>query len=666
MIAGGFALAAAPAALAATHYFDNGPHEIVAQAPATVQGAPVDPTDLREKVVDQAGVLSGSEKGDIEAAITQLQERKSLNAYVVYMTTFGGEDPDQWAKTAVNDRGSNTAVVAIATEDRKYAIATGGAWNDSQEAAMEKAAFAQLSNQNFPAAGLAAINSVNGSGGGDGEGGPDGALLAGGVGAAALAGGGFYAYGRRKEKKNEADQITAAKELKPGDVDSLGRLPTPTLEKLAKDTLVQTDESIRVGKEELEIARDEFGADRVRPFTAAMNEATAALQRAFRIHQRLYDAIPETEPEKRAMLIDIVSSCGKAEDALNMRSKQFTDLRNLLIKAPDEIEAIIRRIIDLRARIEPAQATLADLHQRYTDEVLQSIADNIDVANGSIAEAEDQLNTARKLADQPAGQQGALVDVLRAAQHAVEVADTNLTAIEHAEANIARARQNLNALIDEIEDELDQIEQLKRETTQGALVDVAALNTVSERARAQLAELRGRADSDPLDVYTRLTHLDSEIDAEIDRARGVVSDQQRKLQLFDQQMNVATAQIQSAEDLINSRGRIIGSQARTLLAESKRQYAEAHNRRVDDTANAIEFARAATDTSRRASQAAQADVAEYRRMQTNQTMGDIAQAVIWASILGGGGGGGGFGGGFGGGGGGGFSGGGTTSRSGSF
>lgn len=49
----------------------------------------------------------------------------------------------------------------------------------------------------------------------------------------------------------------------------------------------------------------------------------------------------------------------------------------------------------------------------------------------------------------------------------------------------------MNALIDEIEDELDQIEQLKRETTQGALVDVAALNTVSERARAQLAELRG-------------------------------------------------------------------------------------------------------------------------------------------------------------------------------
>ena len=172
------------------------------------------------------------------------------------------------------------------------------------------------------------------------------------------------------------------------------------------------------------------------------------------------------------------------------------------------------------------------------------------------------------------------MDILRGAQRTVEVADKNLGAIEHADTNIRTAKTNLPALIQEIEDELREIEQLKNEREHGARIDIAALDSISARAHEELGAVGNRGETDPLAVFTELTELDADIDEEIDKARGAATDQQRKLQLLDQQLQVAAAQLQSAQDLIESRGRIIESQARALLAEGSRQYAEAQNNRT--------------------------------------------------------------------------------------
>lgn len=639
MIAGGIAFSAAPLAFAAVDHVE-------AQATAT-KGASLAPTELKDKVTDDAGVLAGGEKAEIEDAIAQLQQSKQLNAYVVYLSTFGGEDPAEWVRAAITDKGPNTAVIAISPDDGKYNVNAGSQWSSSDVDAMSNAAFDQLTAKNYGAAGVDAINAVNGSSDGEGAG-----LVAGGLGAAALAGGGFWLYGRNRNKKRDKEQLASAREINPGDSDSLGRLPTPTLEQLAQDTLVHTDESIREGKDQLEIATSEFGAERVRPFTSAMNEATSALQRAFNIHHRLYDAIPETEPEKRAMLIDIITSCGTANQALSDKSQEYEDMRNVLMNADREIDSIFQRTVDLRARVEPARSTLSGLQSRYSEQILSSISSNVDIASESIDEAEKQLEEARKLASQPAGKQGALVDILRGAQHTVDVADKNLGAIEHADTNIQTAKSNLPALIQEIEDELREIEQLKAERDRGARVDVSSLDSIATRAREELNVLGDRGETDPLAVFTELTDLDADIDAEIDKARGAATDQRRKLQLLDQQLKSAGAQLQSAQDLIQSRGRIIGSNARALLAEASRHYAEAQHNRIKNTSSAIDSARKASETARRAAQAAENDIDNYRRRQSAQTANSMASAIIWGSLLSGGGGfGGGYGGGFGGGGG---------------
>ena len=477
----------------------------------------------------------------------------------------------------------------------------------------------------------------------------------------------MYAASRRNTKKTTAKQLESARALDPGDTDALGRLPTHTLEQVARDALVSADESITQGKEELRLATAEFGADRVRPFTSAMNTATSTLQRAFNTHQKLYDAIPETEPEKRAMLVDIVSSSGKAEQALRDKTAEFNEMRGVLMRAPEEVDKVRARTIDIRARLEPAQRTLDELRARHNEEMLQSIADNVDIARDSLTEAEKHLDEASELARQGAGRQASLIDVLSAATRAVDLSDTNLTAIEHAEENLRNAQANLPALQREIEDELRQIEEVKAARAQGAQIDVAALDEVAEAARRVLVDVDKRAAHDPLSLYTELSDVDARIDEQLAIAQGAAGDQRRALQLFDQQMQVATAQIQGAEDLIRSRGRIIGSHARTLLAQAKREYAQAHQLRVQDTRAAIDYARTATNTARRAAKAANDDLNRYRAAQNRRTANNMAQAVLWGSIMSGGFGGGGGGGSFGGGGGGGgFSGGGPIGRGGTF
>lgn len=637
MAGGALGLAAAPA-LAAPD---------LVQAQATMQT--VEPGRLTSPVTDASGILSASQAAEIEATIQQLRTEKQLNAFVVYLPTFGNYTPEQWTQQAVQaNGGGNTAVIAISPEEHQFGVYGGSQWNNSQLDQMYNGAYSQLANNNFAQAPVDALNAVM-AGGSNGE--NSAWLLAGGAGIVA-AGGGIWAYSRRQTKKQSKAMLADSRAIDPADTRSLTRLPTHTLEELARETLVSVDESLRLGQEELTLANSEFGPERTRSFTAAMNAANSALQRAYNIQHRLNDAIPETEPEKRSMLIEIVSSAGQAEQELKAKSSEFAEMRNLLIQAPSTIESITQRTVAIRTRIEPARATLQDLQSRYSDDMLDSISDNVELAQASLEESEKALGTARELEAKPAGQQGALVDVIRTAEHALEVADNMLLSIEHADTNIETAKANLPALFQEIEGEIGELQRLQGATQTGARVPVDRMQEVASRASTALSEARTTSTSDPLTAYTDLTHVDAELDEIIAEAQGIAQDQQRMLGILDQQLNAAAAQIQGAEDLIASYGRVISSQARTLLAEAKRQHASALNQRISNTRGAIDLARAATDTARRAASAAQNDINQHRQRQAASTFGDVAQGIIIGSMLSGGRGG--FGGGGFGGGGGGF------------
>lgn len=660
-------------------------------APATTVLAEA-PELYADRVTDYTGALSSSEISAIEEAINQTRVEEQREIFVVFLNSFDGVDPDTWTQQALTTNGGgNVLIYAVSPDEGLFGIQGGSAWTDSELDAAYEAAYAQLVAGNFAQSAIdlaasdpggAGTGGGGAGGAGSGTGGDDDSgagaawLGAAGVGAVA-AGGGLWAYTRKRRKKQSAETLSDARSIDPRDTNRLMQLPIKTLEDLAEEELSSTDESIRRGREELDIAMAEFGPERTRSFTRAMNHSQTTLQKAFELQQRLNDSIPETEAEKRAILVQIISSCGQADDALDAEAENFAEMRNLLVNADSKLDEITQKTIDVRTRLPRVEQTLSDLRTRYGNTVLESINDNAELATAALEESEKALSHARELQTKPAGQQGGLVEIIREAEHAVVTADRLLEGIEHADENIAVARANVSDLITEIEEEIAEAAQLKNQAGRdGTRADWDALDEAVRRAVEALTTARADAESDPLGTYTELTDIDSALDTQLDAVRATAADQQRQLRVFDQQLRAAASQIQAAEDLISTRGRIVKSEARTHLANAKRLHAMAAQNRTSDTPAAIDYARQAAVAGKRASSAAQSDINDYQnRMNRQQRPGGGAGGALVAgmvinSILNSGGRGGGFGGGFSGGGfgggGGGFGGGGGGFRGGRF
>ncbi|MFS0002623.1 TPM domain-containing protein [Corynebacterium striatum] len=628
-----------------------------APSPQQMVLAQADPSTVTQKVTDNAGVLSSSEKSQLQEKITSLQKDEGLILYVVFENTLPGTAQD-YADEFIDAKGPNSAVYVVSVEDRKVGVQTGNAWSSGRSDAMYDAAVSGSTGSSGSAGGA---GSDSGSGAG---------WLAGGAGALAVAGGGIWAASRRKTKKDNAQNLESARAIEPGDTNSLSSLPTETLQELAREELVSTDESIRRGKEELDIATAEFGPERTRPFTRAMNHSTTTLQKAFALQQRLDDSIPESEAERRQMLIEIVSSCGQADDALDAQAADFAKMRDLLINSDSKLDELTQRTVDIRTRITQAEQTLAGLVSKHPAEALVSIEDNPHMATVSVGEAEKLLEQGRTLAAQPAGQQGGLVGIIRDSEHAIEVADRLLSGVENAEANLAAAHSNLSALIAEVRGEIEEAQQLEAQGKKlGTDADWEALGDVTSRAQQAVSAAEAGQATDPLGHYTTLIAIDSELDERLDAVREATATQARQLDLYTQQMQAAESNIQAAEDVISTRGRVVGAQARTALADAKRLYAQAMQLKNSNLRGAIDASRQAVAAAQTAARRAQDDIDSYRRRQQRQaagsTAGDIITGMVIGQMLGGGRSyGGGFGGGFGGGG---FGGGGGSSfRGGSF
>jgi len=617
----------------------------------------VAPENLTSPVTDYSGVLDASQSADLTAKIQQYKIDAHKSLFVVFLPSFGDMSNQDWTERAVEiNGGGNTAVIAIATDQRQYYIYGGKPdWSESEINRMNDAAYPYLVESDWYGAADAAIEAAATSGEMSGE---SLAWLGGGAAAAVAAGGGIYAYSRRKRKQNEAAVLENSRSIEPTDTRRLSALPMETLEQLAHEELVSTDESIRRSREELDLAIAEFGPERTRSFTKAMNHSTTTLQKAFALQQRLNDSIPETEAERRSMLVSIISSCGQADDALDAEAESFASMRNLLATADRKIDELTQATIDLRTRLPRATEQLAGLQQRYAPEVLESVSDNVELAGAALDEAEKSLATARELEAKPAGEQGGLVDAIRDSEHAVEVADRMLAGIEHADDNIATAQAQLGDLLKEVEDEIREAGDLKRRgISEGARADWQTLDEVVGRAITVVDGARTIASKDPLGAYTMLTDIDAALDEQLDRVRETTADQSRQLQILDQQLQSAGSAIQAAEDFIASRGRVVKAEARTMLADAKRLQAQALQLRTSETRQAIDLARQAATAAKRALNRAQSDYNDYNRRQQmshrggGSNMGGIVTGMVIGQILGGGGRGGGFGGGFGGGGG---------------
>lgn len=596
------------------------------------------PSAHTQHVIDHSGVLSDSDIAELEDMIAKVRQQEQRDMYVVYQPTFGTLDPNKFAEDTFKlNAADNVLVFAVATETRKYAVAhrtENSAWSQREITNVKDAAHTKLVELDFRGAAFAAVK----AGGGKALRTPEEEAAATrstytflGTGAASVvaAGGGVWYLNRRRKAKN----IASAREIEPGNVHELSNQPIEVLEELAKEELVSTDESIRRARDELDLAMSEFGAERVRPFTSAMNSSTSTLQRAFQLQQKINSGQAGSPAQRKAMLVDIVSSCGLADDALDKVAAEFAELRNLLVNAPSKIEQLTQQTIDLRSRIPHAGETLQQLQQTYAPSIIDSIDENVDLASELTTQAESNIDSAREQLSLPPGSQGGVIDAIRNAENAVSHADKALSSVENAATDIAAAQAGIGLVITEIEQEVEEAKQLKAVgKAQGSHANWDKVAETLNRAPDVLSQARENADADPLTTYSTLVEYDAELDLLLDTVRESNAQQARALQILDNTLQSAEAALRSADDFIGTRGKIVGSSARAQLAEGHRQHALALQNRTTDTRAAIVAAQEAQAIAKRALKGARSDVnAHYARQSSANssfTTGMIAGHIM--------------------------------------
>ncbi|MEU5843238.1 TPM domain-containing protein [Rhodococcus sp. NPDC047139] len=624
--------------------------------PAMASAEP--PSRLPQPITDSAGVLDQADIARIQEATNTLYDERGLQLWVTYVSSFDGRDYDSWAQATAqaSNFGRNTALLAVATADREYALwtPTGSEISQSERDRISSSDIEPaLRNSDWAGAAVGAADGLNNALAPSSA--PVTTLVVGG-GVVAAGGAGVYAYTRRSKKKRAEAGAAQAAQIDPADTTALRALPIEGLDQYAQTLLVATDNAVRSSSEALELARDEFGDAAVAPFDRAYRQAQGALANAFEIRQRLDDDIPETPEQQRDMLVQLISSCGQADRELEAQVEAFDEMRNLLLDAPARLDGLTQRAIALQARIPDAESILGQLHAEFPAGALTPVADNVSLAREEIAFAENAVDQGRAAVARPVGEQGDAVRAIREAERALGHASTLLDALDHAAEDIRRAIATLPAAMEDAEQGVTDAKQLV-EAGGPELAD--ALKAVQEA----LEHARAEQHTDPLGSFTRVVEADARLDELRARTRQAQQQAAEMRRRLEQDLTAAQAQVTAAADFIGTRRGVVGAQARTRLSEAQRHLQAAQQAADSDPAAAVQYARSAASLAVQALRSAQNDVQRWDYQQRpprgGSSGGNIAGAVLGGILInsvlnsghGGGFGGGGFGGGgFGGGG----------------
>ena len=345
-------------------------------------------------------------------------------------------------------------------------------------------------------------------------------------------------------------------------------------------------------------------------------------------------------------------SAAKTNRELDAQTESFHQMRDLVFNAPERLDALTRRLVDVTAQLNPSQQKLTELHGEFAESALASVSRNVTAATERLGFAEKAISRGRELAAKPvAGEVGELVDCVRSAESALQQANTMLDAVDSAASDIRRAVSALPAAIEDIQ---RGITSAAEQLAQGGLGKSAELSSARDAAVKAVTHAQSVGAADPLGAFTQLTQAD----ADLDRLLATVAEEreaaERLARSYEQALFTAQSRVRSVSDYIDTRRGSIGPEARTRYNEAVRQLEAAQTKSTTNISEAIAHANGASLLAAQAQQLANEDVqagqrqyhSRYRGGQSD--MGAMVGGIILGNILSGGFGGGGFGGGGGG------------------
>jgi uncharacterized membrane protein YgcG len=603
----------------------------------TAAGQP--PFRLPDYVTDNANVLSQGQRVQVDNAVNQLYNDRHIRLWVVYVDTFSGQDAVNWTQQTrrLSDIGGQDAILAVATQDGAYAFlppTTGPAGFDVSTLRTNEIE-PKLHQSDWAGAAIAAANGLNPSTSSTGTGAEIswfGVLVA--LTVLALAILLLWLWTRRRRRKRREAEFAAARRVDPADPNALATVPIDALDDLSKTIVVDVDNAVRTSDNELGLAVEEFGTEQTEPFNRAVANAKTTLAQAFNVRQILDDAVPETPQQRRDLLTRVVVAAAKADRELDGQREAFEQLRDLVINAPNRLDALTQQMVDVTARIAPSEQALAALHKQFSDSALASVAGNVETAKQRLTFADQNVTNGRALVSRPAGRQAGLVDSIRAAESALGQARTLLDAIDSAGTDINRAVATLPAAIADIQNGINQAGTL---VAQGNTPHAAELGAARDAAVKAVADAQSTGTTDPLGAFTKLTKAD----AELDRLLASIAEEreatERLSRTYDQALFTAQSRVRGVSDYIDTRRGTIGPEARTRLAEAVRQLQAAQDTRSVNLNEAIAHANGASMFAAQAQEMANADVVAAQRSYAGRygsTSGSNMGAVIGGIVIG--------------------------------
>ncbi|GAB3596134.1 hypothetical protein GCM10027580_21930 [Corynebacterium faecale] len=357
------------------------------------------------------------------------------------------------------------------------------------------------------------------------------------------------------------------------------------------------------------------------------------LQQNIQSYTRFRESINESNPEKQTDLIQIISLCGRAEEAVNQQRAGLSTLRDLIANAGTELSALTQQSVSLRTRIIRAQASLLDLQSRYAPEMLESINDNVSLAESALEQAEGQLSIGREQNARPAGQRAGVINAIRGAEQALGLIDPLLLGIEHADNNIAAANDGFETLSGEVEEKIQEAQKIKAWGLEhGAEINWETLDSTVANSSESLDRVREQAAVNPLSAYSSLIDTEDLLAQQLEAARESVKLHAHKLQLIDQKLTNTRSQIQIAKDLISSHDAVVKAQARIYLANAMSLVSRATAERTKQISLADELVKQAAQEAQRSTTQTNMDIKDHEeKLQTEQP---VALGLRAASFLG--------------------------------
>ena len=366
-------------------------------------------------VVDTVGALGGS-LDDVERAIDEAADASGRQLFVAYVDEFTNPAAaDAWAdETAIaNNLGAEDYLLAVAIDGRAYYLSAdaGASLSDEELNRISLEVIEpELRDGDWAGAAIAGAEAIGGTGGGGGGGVSWGFIwflvIAGAV-VIVIA----IVLARRKKRK----QVEAGT--------SAGGPPLPSIDELrrtAGSALVQADDAVKTSEEELGFAVASYGEEATADFRTALDGAKAKLAEAFTLQQRLDDAEPDSDEERRAWYGGIIQLAGEADAMLDEQAERFDELRDLERTAPEALARIEAAASGVEQGIEPASQRLAALQAQYAPSALASIADNPAQARARMSFAREELAEASTALGQ--GEAAKAAVGIRAAEEAVDQA----------------------------------------------------------------------------------------------------------------------------------------------------------------------------------------------------------------------------------------------------